>query len=64
MLHTGPRASESKILPLPRGVADRGERPSDDALKSRKRWPFTVAAAYGSVPLDSVGHQDSSTFVT
>ena len=67
MLQNAPRAPESKNIKLVRSAPKRREKPLDEAVKFRNPWPFTVAAPFGSMPLEDarvLGHADNGSFVT
>ena len=67
MLQNAPRAPESKIIKLLHSAPNRRKRPLDEAVKFHNRWPFTVAAPFGLMPLEDarlLGHTDNGNFVT
>lgn len=67
MLQNTSRVPESRLLSIVRSSTSRPDRPSDEALKLRNRWPFTVATSSEAHPLaDSRRHglEDDGGFVT
>ena len=67
MLQNAPRASEGKIIKLVHSVPNGRARLLHGAAKFPNRWPFTVAAPFGSMPLEDarpLGHTDNGSFVT
>ena len=67
MLQNAPRASERKIIKLVHSASNHRARPLHEAVKIHNGWPFTVAAPFGSMPLEDarlLGHTDNGSFVT
>jgi hypothetical protein len=58
---------ECKIFSPVRNTPPRHERPLAEAMKTRSRWPFTVTAGLGAMPLAEdrrSGPGNASSFVT
>ena len=66
MLQNSSRVPESRLFSIVRN-SSRRDRPSDDALKLRNRWPFTVATSCEAHPPEDGrrhGYKDDGGFVT